>query len=113
MRRIELPFAIIGLAQADHLQERRAPRVDDNMQSRTNETEGDFANLAVIGPIVDAGKGGLKIEPFDCLHFNAMLGDVGLAFGFIPGEAFERREFRRVDHAIHVGAKNRRVKDFL
>jgi hypothetical protein len=113
LRCIELPLAIIGLAQADHLQERRPPRVDKDVQSRADETKSDFANLAIVGPIVDAGNGRRKIEPFDNPHFNAMLSGISFAFGFIPGEALERREFRRVDHAIYVGAKNKGVKDFL
>jgi hypothetical protein len=113
LRCIELPFAIIGLAQADHLQERRSPCVDEHMQSRADETESYFANLATIGPIVDAGNGRRKIEPFDNPHFNAMLRGISFALGLIPGEALERREYRRVDQAIYVGAKNKGVKDFL
>jgi hypothetical protein len=110
---IDVPFSIVGFAQANDLQERQSARVYKNVQPGTYEAEDDFTNLAIVEAIIDPDNASRKVQIRDRRKIDAVFDEVGLPLGFVPREASERRKFGGVGHSIYVANKIRLFAFFV
>lgn len=104
-----LLLAIIGLAQADDMNHRSPAGEDKDMQTRTDETDANLPQLAVVVTIVSHDQGSPEIEMFGGGEIHPMLFSVGFALAFIPGKTFEREKSRRARYTISVATINNGV----